>query len=62
MPAEWVVSIVVSIFTVYGDIMNCSWYGAVKFLGHGVKVVEKRFHRMVSVGEMQFGLMTERNN
>ena len=60
MPVEWVLSIMVPIFK--GDIRNCSCYGAVKLLEHGMKVVErvleKRFHRIVD--EMQFGLMSER--
>ena len=41
MPAELALSIVVPIFKGKGDIMNCSCYGAVKLLEHGMKVVEK---------------------
>ena len=64
MPAEWAQSIVVSIFKGNGDIRNCSCYGIVKLLEHGMKVVErvleKILHRIVSVDEMQFCLMSER--
>ena len=41
MPAEWVLSIVVPIFKEKGDIMNCSCYGAVMLLEHGIKVVDR---------------------
>ena len=54
----------VSIFKGKGDIRNCSCYGAVELLEHGMKVVErvleKRLCRIVSVDEMQFGFMPER--
>ena len=54
----------VLIFKGKGDIRNCSCYGAVKFLEHGMKVVEvvfeKRLYRIVTVEEMQFGFMPER--
>ena len=47
-----------------GGIRNCSFYRAVKFLEHGMKVVEmvleKRLRRIVTVDEMQFGFMPER--
>ena len=47
-----------------GDIRNCSCYGAVKLLEHGMKVVErvieKRLYRIVTVDEIQFGFMPER--
>ena len=53
--------LVVLLFKAKGDIMNCSCYGAVKFLEHGMKVVEwvfeKWLHRIVSVDEMQFGFL-----
>ena len=43
------------------DIRNCSCYGAVKHLEHGMKVVkrvfEKRFCIIVSVDEMTFCFM-----
>ena len=39
IPAEWALSIVVPIFEGNGDIRNCSFYGAVKPLWHGMKVV-----------------------
>ena len=44
---------VVPIFNWMGDIRNCSCYGAVKLLEHGLKLVERvlerRLHRIVSV-------------
>ena len=66
MPAEWAVSIVVLIFTGKGYIWNCGNNRAVAILEHGMKMVErvlvKRLRRIVTVDEMQFGLMPERNN
>ena len=59
MPSEWSLSIVVPIFKGKGDIRNCSCYGVVKLLEHGMKVVEKRLNRIVSVDVMQFGFMHE---
>ena len=57
-------SIVMPIFKGKGDIWNCSCYGALMFLEHGMKVVEwvleRRLHRIVFVDEMQFGFMPER--
>ena len=43
MPAEWSLGIVVSIFILKCVIRDCSCYGAVKFLEHGVKAVELFF-------------------
>ena len=43
MLAEWALSIVVPINMRKGDIRNCSCYGAVKLLEHGMKVVERVF-------------------
>ena len=64
MPDEWTLSIVVQIFKRKGDIRNCSYYGAVKLLEHGMKMVErvleKRLYRIVTVDEMQLGFMPER--
>ena len=44
--------------------MNFSCYRAVKLLEHGMKVVErvfkKRFHRIVTVNKMLFGIMSEK--
>ena len=66
MPAECALSIPVPIFKRKGDIWNCSCSRAVKLLEHGMNVVErmleKKFLRIVSVDEMQFGFMPERNN
>ena len=64
MPAEWALHIVVQIFKGMGDVRNYRCYSAVTFLEHGMKVVErvleKRFCRIVTVDEMQFGSMSER--
>ena len=66
MLAEWALSIEVPIFKGKGDIRTRSCYGTVKPLEHGVKVVErvldKMFHRIVFVDEMQFGFMFERGS
>ena len=64
MPAEWAMSIVVPIFKGKCDVRNCSCYGAVNLLEHEMKVVkgvlERRLHRIVTVGKMQFCFMLER--
>ena len=65
MPAEWALSILVTIFK-KGDIRNCICYRTVMLLEHGMKMVERvlkeRLCRIVSVDEMQFGFIPERNN
>ena len=64
MPAEWALSIMVTIFKGKGDIRNCSCYRAVKLFECGMKVVErvleKRLCGIMPVDEMQFGFMPER--
>ena len=59
MPAE-----MVPILKGKGDIWNCCCYGAVKLLEHGMKAVEKellkRLCAIVTVDEIQFGSMPER--
>ena len=64
MPVEWALSIVVPIFKEMGEIRKCSCYRAVKLLEHGMnvleRVLEKRFCRIVSVGELQIGFLPER--
>ena len=54
----------VPIFNRKVDIWNCSCYGAVKLLEHGIKVVERvlgeRLFRLVNVSKMHFGFMSER--
>ena len=40
-PTEWALSIVVQVFRRNGDARNCSCYGAVKRLEHGMKDVRK---------------------
>ena len=61
---EGMVRIEAPIFKGKGDIWNCSCYGAVELLMHGMKVVERvleiRFNRIVTVDVMQFGFMPER--
>ena len=41
MPVELVLSIVIPIFKGKGDTRNCSCYGAVNLLEHGIKVVKR---------------------
>ena len=41
MPIEWALRIVVPILNGKGDIRNCSCYGAMKLLRHGLKVLER---------------------
>ena len=45
MPVEWDLSIAVPILKGMGDIKNSSYYGAVKPLEHGMKVVERVFEK-----------------
>ena len=63
MPAEWALSTVAPIFKGKGDIRSCSCNRAVKLLEHDMKVVERVFEkwpcRIVSVDEMQLGLVPE---
>ena len=60
MPVEWTLSIVDPIFKGMGDIRNCSCYGAVNLLEHGLtvaeRVLEKRLRRIVSADEMELAL------
>ena len=63
MPEEWTLSIVVPIFKEKCNIRNYGYYGAVKLLHHGMKVVGNgfiRLHGIVTVNEMQFDNMPER--
>ena len=64
MPVEFAPSLVVQIFKGKGDIKRCSCYCAIELLEHGMKVVErvleKRVNRTVTVIEIQFGFMPER--
>ena len=64
MPVEWALSIVVPIFKGKDDIRNCSSYGAVKLLEHGMNVtelvLEKMRRRIVSLDKMKFSFMPAR--
>ena len=55
-----------SMFKGKGDMRNCSCHRPVKFIEHGIVVVEmvleKRHHRTMTFDEMQFGFMPERKN
>ena len=60
MPVEWAL-----IFKGNRSTRNCSCHKAVKFLEYGMvleRVLDKRFCRVVTVDEMQFGSMHEKNN
>ena len=61
MPVELTPTTVVPIFNEKDGVWNCSCYGTVELLEHGMKVVErvleKRLCRIVTVDEMQFGFM-----
>ena len=63
MPVEWAISKMVPIFKGKSNIRNCSCYGDVKLLEHGMKMVERvleiRLHIIVYADEMQFGSMPE---
>ena len=65
MPHEWRMSTVVPIYKKKGSVMDCASYQGVKFLEHGMKVVErlleKRLRRLVKVDQMQFGFMPNRS-
>ena len=45
MPAEWALCMLVTIIKGKGDIWNCSCYGGVKLLEHGMKVVERMLEK-----------------
>ena len=66
MSVEWGQSIMVPIFNVKGGITNCIYYRAVNFLEHEKKVVGrvlgKRLCIIVTVDEMQFGFMPEKES
>ena len=60
---EWALCIIVSIFKWKCDIRNCSCYRAVKLVEHGMlleRVLEKRLCRIVTVDQIKFGFMSER--
>ena len=66
MLGEWALSVMVQIFKGKCDIRNCWCYGAMKLLEYAMKVVkrmlEKRLCRIVTVNEIKFCFMFERNN
>ena len=47
MPVEWALGIVFPIFKGKFDIRNCSCYGAVRFIEHDVKVVERVIEKIL---------------
>ena len=49
MQAEWALCIAVPIFKGKGDIRNCGCYGVVKFLEHGMEVVERVLEKMLCI-------------
>ena len=49
MPAELALSIVVPIFKGKGNIRNCCCHGAVKLLGHGMKVLESVLEKRLCI-------------
>ena len=64
MPDHWPISIVVQIFMGRVIFFNCGCYRVVKLLEHAMKVMkwmlENRFHRIMTVKEMQFSFMPEK--
>ena len=64
MPKDWKISVMVPIYEVKGDVMNCGAYREVKLLEHRMKIVErvleKRIKALVEVDDMQFGFMPRR--
>ena len=63
MPVEWTLSKVVPIFKENGDIRNCSCYSCEtswSWNEGGGKGVRERLCRIVTVDEIQFGLVSER--
>ena len=65
MPVEWILSIVITIVKGKCDIMKCNCYRDVKFLEHGVKVVEKGVEKdfaKVTINKMEVVLMPEKRN
>ena len=53
MPLDLALNIMIPVFKGKGDTSNCSGYGAMKFLEHGMKMVErvleKSLHGIVTV-------------
>ena len=61
MPEDWATSVAISISKGKGDIMKCGMYRGVKLLEHALKIVEKahekRWKKIVTIDDMQFGFM-----
>ena len=61
MLEKWKTSVVVLIFEVKRDVMDCGAYTGRKLLEHAMKIVEKalenRIRRLVTINDMQFGFM-----
>ena len=61
IPEDWKSSVVLPIYKVKGDPMECGFYRGIKLLEHAMKVVERIFkHRIrqqIDIDDMQFGFM-----
>ena len=47
IPDEWKTNVVVPIFKVEEDVMNCGSYRRVKLLEHGMKIIERVLERRI---------------
>jgi len=61
IPEDWKSSVILPIYKVKGDPMECGSYRGIKLLEHAMKVVERIFeHRIpqqIEVDDMQFGFL-----
>jgi len=61
IPEDWKSSVILPIYKVKGDPMECGSYRGIKLLEHAMKVVERIFeHRIpqqIEVDDMQFRFM-----
>ena len=58
---EWKTNVVLPIYKVKGDVMNCESYKRIKLLEVTMKIVkkvlEKRIWNIINLDELQFGFM-----
>jgi len=58
---DWKSSILLPVFNMKGDLMECGFYRVIKLLEHAMKVIERVFERRVGekvkIDAMQFGFM-----